>query len=77
MSNFSAKWYLIFFSFCLFGKQQGKPRKKQGFLLPAEPLKSLGKKGKNSQNRKEFLEKEGGKKNQKSKEKKIRVSTAM
>ena len=31
---------------CLFGKQQGKPPKRQGFLLLAEPLKSLGKKGK-------------------------------
>ena len=31
---------------CLFGKQQGKPPKRQGFLLLAEPRKSLGKKGK-------------------------------
>ena len=31
---------------CLFGKQQGKPPKGQGFLLLAEPPKSLGKKGK-------------------------------
>ena len=30
------------------------PPKRQGFLLLAEPLKSLGKKGENAQNRKEF-----------------------
>ena len=39
----------------------------------AEPLKSLRKKGKNAQNRKEFLEKEKGREIQKGKEKKIRV----
>ena len=39
----------------------------------AEPLKSLGKKGKIAQNRKEFLEKEKGKEIQKGKERKIRV----
>ena len=33
---------------CLFGKQQGKPRKRQGFLLLAEPLNSLGKREKRS-----------------------------
>ena len=38
----------------------------------AEPLRSLGKRGKNAQNRKEFLEKEKGKEIQKGKEKKIR-----
>ena len=38
----------------------------------AEPPKSLGKKRKNAQNRKEFFEKEKGKENQKDKEKKIR-----
>ena len=38
----------------------------------AEPLKSLGKEGKNAQNRKEYLEKENGKEIQKGKEKKIR-----
>ena len=31
---------------CFFGKRQGKPQKKQGFFRPAEPLKSLEKKGK-------------------------------
>ena len=36
--------------------------------------KILGKEGKNAQNRKEFLEKEKGKENQKGQEKKIRVS---
>ena len=39
----------------------------------AEPLKSLGEKRKNAQNRKEVLEKEKGKEIQKGKEKKIRV----
>ena len=29
-----------------FGKRRGKPPKKQGFFIPAEPLKSLEKKGK-------------------------------
>ena len=29
----------------LFGATQGKPHKKQGFFLSAEPLESLGKKG--------------------------------
>ena len=37
---------LIFFSLPFW-----KTARKQGFLLPAEPLKSLGKKGKNAQNR--------------------------
>ena len=73
--KFSVEWYthpdLRFLAF--FGKQLGKPPKKQGFLLLAEPLKSLGKKGKNAQNRKEFLEKEKGKENQKGKEKEIRA----
>ena len=31
---------------CLFGKRQGKPPRKQGFLMLAEPLKSLRMKGK-------------------------------
>ena len=58
---------------CRFRKRQGKPPKRQGILLLAEPLKSLGKKGKKAQNRKEFLEKEKGKEIQKGKERKIRV----
>ena len=62
---------LIFFAFLENSKE--KPPTRQGCLLPAEPLKSLGKKGKNAENRKEFLEKEKGKGNQKGKEKKIRV----
>ena len=38
---------LIFLGFE--GGKQGKPPKKQGFFLSAEPLESLGKKGKNAQ----------------------------
>ena len=48
--------FLVFF----FLKKARKPPKKQGFFIPAEPLKSLEKKGKNAQKKnKEFLEKEG------------------
>ena len=61
---------LIFLSLPFWTKQ-GKPPKRQGSLLPAEPLKSLGKKGKNTQNRKEFLETEKGKENQKARKRRL------
>ena len=37
---------LSFLPLFFLGKRQGKPPKKQGFLIPTEPLKSLEKKGK-------------------------------
>ena len=61
---------LLFLAF--FGKQQGKPPKGKDFFGLPNP-KILGKEGKNTQNRKEFLEKEEGKENQNGKEKKILV----
>ena len=39
---------LSFLSLFICGKSQGKPPKKQGFLIPTEPLKSLEKKGRRS-----------------------------
>ena len=52
-----------------FEKRQGKPPKKQGLFNPAEPLKSLEKKGKkNARKNKEFLASEKNKEFQKNKE---------
>ena len=56
--------------FC--ANSQGKPPKKQGFLLSSEPLKFLGKKG-NTTKKQGIPCKEKSKEIQKSKEKKIRV----
>ena len=47
---------------------QGKPPEMQGFSVSSEPLKSLGKEGKNTQKSKEFLKNQKSKEIQKSKE---------
>ena len=62
---------LIFFSLP-FWKTARKTTKKARISSACRTPKILGKEGKNAQNRKEFLEKEKGKENQKGKEKKIR-----
>ena len=49
---------------CFLGKWQGKPPKKQGFFIPAEPLKTLEKKGKTLKKTRNSLQ---GKKARKSK----------
>ena len=67
------KWgkALIFFSLP-FWKTARKTTKKARISSACRTPKILGKEGKNAQKRKEFLEKEKGKENQKGKEKKIR-----
>ena len=61
--------FLVFF----FWKWKGKPPKKQGFFIPAEPLKSLEKKGKTLKKKnKEFLAGEKNKEFPKNKERKDR-----
>ena len=55
--RFSLWWYflcgrllcLVLRFLAFFGKRQGRPPKKQGFLIPAEPPKRSGKEGKNAQ----------------------------
>ena len=61
---------LIFFSWP-FWKTARKTTKQARISSACRTSKILGKEGKNAQNRKEFLEKEKGKDNQKGKEKKI------
>ena len=56
-----------------FWKAARKTAKKARVSSACRTPKILGKQGKNAQKRKEFLEKEKGKENQKGKEKKIRV----
>ena len=63
---------LIFFSLP-FWKTARKTIKKARISYACQTPKILGKEGENAQNRKEFLEKEKGKKIQNGKEKKIRV----
>ena len=62
---------LIFFSLP-FWKTARKTTRKARISSACRTPKILGKEGENAQNRKEFLEKEQGKENQKGKEKKIR-----
>ena len=47
------------------GKRQGKPPKKQGFYIPTEPLKSLGKKGKTLKKTRKSSQEEKTRKSQK------------
>ena len=48
-------WASPVLPFLVFGKRQGKPPQKPGFVILTEPLKSLEKKGKNAQKNKEIL----------------------
>ena len=57
---------------CFFGKKQGKPPKKQGFLSLPDPQKSLEKKGKMLK-KKEILARRKNKEFQKNKERKDRA----
>ena len=55
-------------SFLFFGKRQGNPQKKQGFLIPTEPLKSLEKKGKTLKKKQGIPRKEKKTRNSKKKQ---------
>ena len=64
---------LIFFSLQFWKTARKNTPKRQGFLLPAEPLKSLGKKGKTLKIARNSLKRKKARKTKKGKEKKIRV----
>ena len=61
-------WQNPVLPFLVFWKMPGKPAKKQGFFVPAEPLKSLEKKGKKLKKNKEFLAREKTRNSKKTKE---------
>ena len=56
---------------CLFGKRQGKPPKRQGFLMLAEPLKSLGKKGKTLKIARNSLKRKKARKSKKARKRRL------
>ena len=56
---------------CFFGKRQGKPPKKQGFFIVAEPLKSLGKKGKTRKKARNSLERQKARKSKKARKRRL------
>ena len=63
------KRYVIILSFpCFLGEKQGKPPKKARIFPYAEPLKSLGKKGKTLKKARKFLATKKARKSKKAKE---------
>ena len=62
---------LLFLVF--FWKWQGKPPKKQGFFIVAEPLKSLGKKGKTRKKARNSLERKKARKSKKARKRRLGI----